>query len=158
MRKFFYGLGVVMAVLIVAGGIGFFFLARSGMALDSASKAYVDDSTVRIVANWDVKELWKRTGSRFKAASKYDDMAALFDAAKGTLGPMLEYRGSQGQALMSVNNAHTAVSARYVAIGHFQKGDAQIQIALVKQGDVWMIEGFHINSSALFKRLVGTQS
>ncbi len=34
MRKFFLGLGVLTALLLVAGGIGFFVLARNGEALE----------------------------------------------------------------------------------------------------------------------------
>jgi hypothetical protein len=71
---------------------------------------------------------------------------------------MLEYRGSKGQALMSVVNAHSVVSAQYVASGSFQKGAADFRINLVKQNETWMIEGFHIDSPAMMKRLVGVRS
>ena len=35
---------------------------------------------------------------------------------------------------------------------------AEIKLLLIKQGDAWMIEGFHINSSALMRQLVGMRS
>jgi hypothetical protein len=158
MRKFFYGLGVLTALVIVAGGIGLFVLARNGAALDTMSKAYVEDSVATIAANWDADELWKRASPRFRTTTKQDDLRGLFDAAKGALGPLLEFRGSSGQAMMSVVNSETSVSAQYVARCSFQKGEAELRLALVKHGDTWTIEGFHISSPALMKRLVGMRS
>ena len=158
MRKFFYGLGVVTAIAIVAGGIGLFMLARNGAALDTASKAYVEDTVVAVATNWDADEFWKRTSGHLRSTATLSDMRKLFDSARQTLGPLLQYRGSQGQALISTLNAQTTISARYVARGRFQNGDADLQLVLVKQGDAWMIEGFHINSTALMKNLVGTTS
>jgi transposase len=158
MRKFFYGLGVITAIAIVAGGIGLFMLARNGAALDAASKAYVEDTVVTVAAKWDADEFWKRASPHLRANVTRNDMHGLFDTARQALGPLLEYRGSQGQALMSTMNAQTTISAKYVASAHFQNGDADIQFVLVKQGDAWLIEGFHINSSALMQKLVGTRS
>jgi hypothetical protein len=158
MRKFFYGLGVISAFVIIAGGIGFFILARNGAALDSASKTYVENAVVVIAGNWVVDELLKRASPRLKSMAKPDELRNLFDAAKSALGPLQQYQGSKGQAMMSVVNSQTSVSAQYVAKGSFAKGDAELRIALVKSGDNWMIEGFHINSSALMQRLVGVRS
>ena len=158
MRKFFFGLGVFAAFVIVAGGLGFFILARNGNALDTASKAYVEESVVAIAANWDVDELWKRASPRLRTTVKPDEIRGLFDAAKGALGPLVDYRGSQGEAMMSLQNASPAVSAQYIANCSFQKGNAEIRITLVKQGDTWLIRGFHINSTAMMKRLVGVRS
>lgn len=158
MRKFFYGLGVITAVAIVAGGIGLFMLARSGAALDTASKAYVEDTVVTVASNWNADELWKRASPHLRTIATRNDIRGLFDTARQALGPLLEYRGSQGQALISTMNSQTALSAKYVARAHFQNGDADLQLVLVKQGDEWMIEGFHINSSALMQKLVGTRS
>jgi len=158
MRKFFYGLGVFTAFVIVAGGIGLFILSRNGNALDTASKAYVEDSVVAIAANWNVDELWKRASPHLRTIARPEDIRGFFDAAKGALGPLVAYQGSEGEALMSVINTHSQVSAKYIARGQFQKGNADFQVVLIKQGDSWMIEGFHINSSALMQRMVGVKS
>lgn len=49
-------------------------------------------------------------------------------------------------------------SARYIVEVSFEKDDAKIQVLAVKTGDAWRNEGFHINSSALMKRMVGLKS
>jgi len=156
MRKFFFGLGVLAAVLIVAGGVGFFFLFRSGAELDRMSKAYVDKSVVAITANWDVDELWKRASPHLRQITNENQIRGLFDAAKDALGPLVEFRGSRGDAIISLKDR--SVSADYLAVAHYRNGDASMRIALVKRGDTWMIEGFRINSNALMKRLVGMRS
>ena len=47
--------------------------------------------------------------------------------------------------MIAVNNMRTGVSAQYVAIASFDRGDAQFRVLLVKDGDGWLIEGFHVD-------------
>jgi hypothetical protein len=158
MRKFFMIVGIVAVIAILGGGVGVFVLARNGAALDSASKAYTEASVPAIAANWDVDALWKRASPALRKVATRDQIEGMFIAAKQALGPMVEYRGSRGQAMMGVNNTHPVVSAQYVASARFQKGAADFRVGLVKIGDDWMIQGFHIDSPALMQRLVGTKS
>jgi hypothetical protein len=81
MRKFFYGLGVFTAVVILAGGIGIFALARNGAALDRTSKAYTQDAVVAIATHWDAVELWKRASPHLRAMASFDKMRALMSSA-----------------------------------------------------------------------------
>jgi hypothetical protein len=145
MRKFFYGLGVFAAFVIVAGGIGIFILARNGAVLDQASKAYTQDAVVAIASHWDAGELWKRASPHLRQTASFDRMRGLMSAAQRALGAMREYRDSKGQSLMAMTNARSTVSARYVAAARFDRGDALFRVMLVKDGDAWMIEGFHID-------------
>jgi len=158
MRKFFIGLGVVFAVLIVAGGAGIFVLARKGAALDSASKAYTEQSVEAIARDWDGGELWKRASPGLRRVATPEQIDRLFASAKQSLGPLVTYAGSQGQAMMSYLNAHATVAARYVAHGHFAHGDADLQISLIRIDGTWMIQGFHIDAPALAHRVGTTES
>jgi hypothetical protein len=158
MRKVFYGLGVIFAIIIVAGAGGLFLLSHNGAALDRTSKAYVHDSVVAIAANWDAKELWTRAAPELRNVANENEVRGLFDAAKGALGPLIEYRGSKGEATIWFDHSKTVISAKYVAQCRFEKGNATVQIVLLKQDGKWMIEGFHINSTAVMHRLVGITS
>jgi hypothetical protein len=158
MRKFFVGLGVVFALLIVAGGIGIFVLVRNGAALDSASKAYTEQSVEAIARDWNGSELWKRASPALRRIASPAQIDRLFASAKQSLGPLVTYGGSQGQTMMSYLNAHATVAARYVAHGHFAHGDADLQISLIKVDGEWMIQGFHINSPALLHRAANMDS
>jgi hypothetical protein len=156
MRKFCYGLGVVVSLFLVGGAIGLF--ARNGTLLDAESKAYLNDSMVAITAHWDTDELWKRSTPHFRETANRDALRGLFKAAGAALGPLVEYRGANGEAVISSMNAGGMVSASYVAKGRFQRGDADFRIAMIKVGDTWLIEGFHVGSPALMKTLVGLRS
>ena len=158
MRKFFFGLGVASAIAIVAAAIGFFVLARSGAALDTASKAFVGDTVIAVTTDWDTDELWKRASPHFKATVKREDIRTLFVAMRGALGGLVEYRGSEGQALMSVVNAQTSISAQYVARARLERGEVDLRLRLVKQGDAWMVEGFNISSPTVMRAVAGVSS
>ena len=150
-RKLFYGLGVFTAVAVVAAAIGLSIFARNAAGLDVASKEYVDTAAVTIASNWDADEFWKHASGHLRTIAKVEEVRGLFGSARQALGPLLEYRGSQGQALISAVNSHSTITAKYVAKAHFQKGDADLQFVLVKRGDAWLIDGFHIYSSPLIR-------
>ena len=158
MRKFFLGFGVVMAFLVGAGAVGFFLLARNGTALDAESNAYVQNSVETITGDWNADELWKRSTAHFRQLTKEEDLRAFFNVASGTLGRLVEYRGAQGQATISISNVGNSATANYDAKVTFEKGDADILIAAIKNGSEWRIEGFHISSTALMRSLVGQRS
>lgn len=146
----------MIAILVVGGGIGLFILARNGAALDAESKAYVDDSVMAITADWSVDELMKRSSPHLRQVTRPDDLQALFDAARTALGPLVNYEGAKGDSTVSaMAGAGTTISARYFARGKFQKGDADLQITLLKLDGSWRIEGFFITSSELMRHLTG---
>lgn len=158
MRKFIFGLGVLFMFILGAGGTGLFMLARHGNALDAESKAYTRDAVAKITADWDVAELWKRSTLQFRQHSSEQDVQKFFDVARSALGRMREYRGAEGQASMTVTPAGESTTARYDAKVSFEKGDADIIVSVVKTDASWQIQGFHIDSTALMRTLVGTRS
>jgi len=155
MRKFFYVLGVCAAVAIAAGAVGLFLLVRHGAALDAESKAYVDEAVVAISARWNKDELWERATPHLREITTAGALQALFDTASTRLGTLVAYRGAHGDANISSfvgpSGSRTTVSARYIADARFQNGDASFQITLLKLGERWMIEGFHIRWGASAK-------
>jgi hypothetical protein len=52
----------------------------------------------------------------------------------------------------------TTISARYIAHARFQKGDADLQLTLLKIDGAWRIEGFNIGSDAVLRALTGRPS
>jgi hypothetical protein len=158
MRRLFFGLGVVFAFIIGAGAVGLFTLARSGSALDAESAAYVRDSVVTIASDWNVEELWSRSSQRFREASTEQDIHNFFDAAKGSLGRLLEYRGATGEARINISRAGRTTTARYDAKATFEKGNADIVVTAIKVGSDWHIEGFQIGSTTFMRALIGMRS
>ncbi len=159
MRKFFYFLGALVALLVVGGGIGLFVLARNGAALDAESKAYVDDAVVTITAHWSTDELLKRATPHLLQITKPDDLQALFDGASMALGPLVDYQGAKGDSMISAMvGSGTTVTAKYIARVKCQKGDADLRLMLLKVDGSWKIEGFYVGSSALLGTLAGRRS
>ncbi len=158
MRKFIFGLGVVFLFILGAGGTSLFMLAREGNALDIESKSYIQDAVEKITADWNANELWERSTVQFRKQGTEQDVRNFFDAARSSLGRMQQFRGADGQASVMVTPAGRSTTARYDAKASFEKGDADIIISVVKSESGWQIEGFHINSTALMRTLVGTRS
>ena len=150
MRKILF----VVILLVIGGGVGFFFLSRTGAELDASSRSYTHQAVVAIAASWDKDELWKRASPDFKKSTQLDDLTLLFDAANAALGPLVEYEGADGQALMTkAIGSDGDIKAHYVAQGRFAKDQATFEISLHQINDVWMIDGFHVRSASLMKRL-----
>jgi hypothetical protein len=159
MRKFLYTLGGLAALLVVGAGVGLFVLSRNGAALDAESKLYVDDAVLTITAHWQPEELMKRATPHLRQITRPDDLQVLFDAAATGLGPLVDYEGAKGDSMVSaIVGSGTTISATYVARAKFQKGDANLQLTLLKIDGNWKIEGFRIHSSALMSSIAGRRS
>jgi hypothetical protein len=157
-RKLLFGLGIAFLFIVGAGGTGLYMLAREGGALDAESKAYVQDAVQKIATNWDADELWKRSATGLREHGTKQDLSNFFDAARSALGRMQEFYGAEGQSAVLVTPSGKSTTARYDAKVHFEKGDADIIVTAVKSTSGWQIEGFHINSTALMRTLVGARS
>jgi len=119
-----------------------------GGDLDTESKQYVDRVIPLILKDMDHSILMDHASDEFKAVTKPGQLPKLFDWFK-TLGEFKEYKGSEGQAIVSITNKGKKISAKYIAHVEFEKAPATIQIIAVKKDDRWFIHGFHLNSDGL---------
>ena len=158
MRNFFFGLGVIAAALVGAITVGTVVVVRNGAGLDAESKAIVNDYVVNIAGHWDSDALWQRATPRFQTTTSREEMRAFFTAAQGALGSLIALRDTRGGVTMAFFNSSKSISATYIARGAFEKGDADLQIAMLKVGPNWLIEGFHIASPELMKNLIRVRS
>jgi hypothetical protein len=148
-KKLFVVIISIFLGIILLIGIGVAILARTGNGLDRESKAYVDAAVPAIVSSWSEDELMNRATSEMRQATKPADTARMFAWFK-TLGRLQKYEGSQGQATISVTNeTGRVVSAHYQARAIFDRGEATINVGLIKSGNIWQIVRFQINSAAL---------
>ncbi|MCM2283485.1 MAG: hypothetical protein NDI81_01830 [Desulfobacula sp.] len=150
MKKIFVVLGGIFAVLIVVAVVGFFILNHFGTGLDEESKSYVDANLPQIVKNWDVQELIKRASPELIAIVPKEKIEKLFNVFSERLGPLKEYKGSNGQSNMSVTTQEgKVITGAYVAEANFEKAPASIQFRIIKHGDNWQVLEFRVNSDAL---------
>ena len=148
MKKFFIVLGSIFLALIVLGALGIGFLAVRGNALDKESKAYAETAIPAIVTTWDEKELMNRASPEFKQAVTANQVDRLV-RWMGSLGRLQKCESAQGQSFQSVSHSGKQITAKYTAKAQFQKGEAIINLLLIKHGDQWQIGGFDVNSPQL---------
>ena len=144
MRRVFYWLGVVFAVIIVAGIAGGVFLLVQGNRLDSESRAYVDSSVPAVANGWNQSELVSRASPALLATIKPGDLTVVFGKL-APLGAFVSYNGAKGEANISNWNGVTSITAAYVAKATFQNGNATFNVKLSRHDGKWMIDGFHVN-------------
>jgi hypothetical protein len=143
-KKFFIVLGAIFLTLIVLGAVALVLIAIRGIALDKESKAYVDEAVPAIISSWSGQELLDRASPELKQTTSGAEVGRIFSACR-LLGKMLAYRGSEGQGLMAQYlTKGTTISASYIVRGEFERGSAEIDIKLIKHGDKWQINGFHV--------------
>ena len=150
MKKFLAALGLIFVIIVVLGGIGLWYIASRGNALDKESKAYADAAIPAIVANWNEQVLLDRSTVEFSEAARKQHLDQGFRWF-GSLGRLQKYEPAQGHATMSANTlmTDTKVTAQYTAKGSFEKGQATITVDLVKHGDQWWISRFGVYSPQL---------
>jgi hypothetical protein len=135
---------VVSLLALVIGAIVVY-----GRALDKESRAYADAAISSIVSNWDVKQLERRASREFTSSIQPGDLDKIFDALR-KLGALKEYKGSEGQATISITTQNgKVITATYLGDADFERGSARIQIVLIQHDDQWQVLGFRVNSSAL---------
>jgi hypothetical protein len=144
MKKFFIILGSIFLALIVLGAIGIAVVAVRGTALDKEGKAYADAAIPAIVTTWSEKELMDRASPELKQAGTLDQLDRMFRWFS-SLGRLQKCAPAQGQAIMQTGKMTTG---QYTAKATFEKGEATIQLLLIKHGNQWQIGGFHVDSPA----------
>lgn len=145
MKKLIYCTAVVAALML--GGMAVSSLAQKGDALDSESRAYMDQAVPAIANRWDKNELLERATPALRSVIKPEELAQLFSTFS-RLGKMAEYRGASGEATMWLAlNSGIAVSASYVARANFENGSATFRIGLRKLDGHWLINSFYVELS-----------
>ena len=144
MKKFFAVLGVIFLIVIVVGVVGFALIAMRGNALDKESKTYADAAIPAIVTTWNAKELLDRASPELRQSAPQQQFYQLFGRFAG-LGHLQRCEPAQGQSISGVTWQNgLQEKAEYTAKATFDKGDAVIDLALIKHGDQWQILWFFV--------------
>jgi hypothetical protein len=161
MKTFFAILGVIFLIIVVVGGIAFgtiamrenpmdvfsfWFLSVHGGKLNQESKAYADAAIPAIFASWNEKELLDRESPELKQSLTQQQLDEIFQRCS-SLGHLQKSDPAQGQSMMSAMT-HT-IKAQYTAKATFDKGEAVIDLTLIKHENQWQIAGFFVKSPAL---------
>lgn len=123
--------------------------AYFGLKLDASSKAYVDATLPTILAAWDVDKAVAQASPEMLASAPRERIEFLFGACARKLGPLREYKASQGDSKVSVYNGKKTTTAGYHVHAEFEHGPATIDVRLVQQGEQWRLLSLNVNSDTL---------
>ena len=122
-------------------------LFDKGMEAFKEAQVYADDSIRAVCTKWDADELEKRASPALKGTASKEQMRRLMEQCKAKLGA-LKTIGEHTQP--QFHAGATTGSGAFQTVGMvvsatFEKGTADIRITVVKSGDSWQINEFHVN-------------
>jgi hypothetical protein len=143
---------VLIAILlgfIALGAIGLVSAAIHTSALSKEAGAYVNAAIPAIVTGWNEQELLNRASPEFKQSAPPAKLDNFFHWFSG-LGRLKQCDPAEGHAHMHLSPQEgEVITALYTVHATFEKGEATIELRLVKRGDQWQIVNFVLNSPAL---------
>ena len=141
---------VVFGTLALVGILGFVslfgYLAYKGTQYDKESKMWVDTEIPKIISNWDAKELVGHSSPELLTLMSEDQAIKFMRTSHDGLGQMTKYVGSTGESGIHINNGSKIITAEYLTKAAFEKGDAEIEIRLIRENGVWKILNFDIHN------------
>ena len=149
-KKILVVLGIIFVCLLVAGTVGVVTINYLGTKLDEQSKQYVDGVIPVIVSDWDPSQVIARASPELLEVAPPEKIAEFFRMFSDRLGRFKEYRGSKGEANISLHIPRgIIITALYSADVLFEKATAKVNFRVVRRDNDWQILEFRINSEAL---------
>jgi hypothetical protein len=147
MKKLFFILGVIFAVIIAIIVIAAAIFIPRTLKLDREATAYIQDAVPKIVTNWNSQGLVDQaTPELMNSVKSRDELDRLFVMFR-QLGSFKHLDKPEGAVVSSAFTGEGTVTlGNYTAQGDFEKGKATIKIQLRRVDDTWKINGFRINS------------
>jgi fermentation-respiration switch protein FrsA (DUF1100 family) len=140
---------VALLVVMIVAGTYIEVLVQRARVLDAQSKAFVDNAMLAFAANWNGQELLDRSTPALRAHIESKDLPVLADVSSH-LGPFGQYLGATGAvSWLSLAGFEDSLSASYVAKASFMNGTATFRFTVVKPGDRWVINEYHIDAVLL---------
>ena len=147
--RIFAIIGIVVVALISLGAGAYLLFQHFGGHYDVESKAYVDRIIPLVCKDWNEGLVLQESSPELmkfieKDKEKFDKLFVWF---ADRLGPLKEYKGSQGEAVLSYTAKDGKIlTGSYAVQADFEKGPADIQVRVVLHGDKWQILLFKVNS------------
>lgn len=151
MRRFLQVLGGAVALLILAGVVGFVLFAPEGRRLDSTSRDYVSHIVDQPMRNWDLAALKAESSEELLAAVPDEKLTLLLQKFSARLGSIQSHGTPRGESHTNLVPFRRVVTADYVVPATFAKAEGQINVRCILKGDRWKLLGVYVNSDALLR-------
>jgi hypothetical protein len=143
MRRLFYILGVVFAVLIIGLGGLSFVLAYQSLQLAREAKAYADQAIVDIAQSWDRTEFLQRAAPELLTTMSPQQIATVFEQL-AHFGKLIKYGGATGSVAINIG-AGAGTTAHCEAEAVFANGQIHFRMDLIRTDGSWMISSFSVD-------------
>jgi hypothetical protein len=148
-RRTIVGSGCAVLLLVMGACAGCFV---TGSRAQPEGAAFIREIAPRLMRPWTPEVLSQNAAPALTSAMKPGQLEKLARFVSTRLGPLARIDAiREGSFKVYVGSAGFQVRTQYVMEATFEKGPATIQWALLKQGDTWSIEGFHVNSDLLLE-------
>ena len=128
------------------------YVKAHGAELDGSSKVFVDRAVREISQKWTLASLEKYAHPQLIAAKPRETWQKMFSMFSQKLGSLKSYIGSTGEAKIEVSpKGQLGFTARYVSVIIGQKGNAKVQIQLVRFNSTWYITHFMVYSDSFIE-------
>ncbi|MEA1933552.1 MAG: tetratricopeptide repeat protein [Thermodesulfobacteriota bacterium] len=115
---------------------------------EKQAESYVNKVLPEIVKKWDMAKLTSYSHPEFFKITPRDSLGQLFFLFK-KLGPLKEYKGSQGKVIVSkASTGLKVISGDYSAKADFENGTATITVVILKEKKRWSIIRFRVDSNS----------
>lgn len=154
MSKFLKILGGVFLVIIVVVAVFFAMTIPKVRALDKEIVTYFESAVPLVVANWNPEDLKRRAAPELLAAPNVDERLPKVFKWYSALGKLKKLEKPAGRAGTGYKpgTKFYGTWGEYAAAAEFEGGQAHIKVVLRKNGDIWQIMGFQIESMALLPK------
>jgi len=151
-RRIFFWFGVLAAAFTVVVIVGFGYLAYNGSRLDKESESYANAAVLGGTSHWNGQELLGRATPNLLRSATAAQISSMFEWFS-VLGPLTDSQDCKGSSsVVAFVGKPISTLARYTCQAQYQQGSATISMVLVKIGDVWMLNAFHVDSPILMTR------
>lgn len=157
MKKFLIVLGGIFALIIIYIVITVAIVAIKGSKLDAESKKYVDEIMPKIINTWSGENLIRYASPQLLNTTNKLELKEQMNALYKQLGESKTYKGSKGEANISINNGTTKITAEYVCVFNFRDADIDVKVTLIKNTDTWQILSLNLNQDKNDKKEEGWQ-
>lgn len=147
-QKILIALGAIFLVIIVIFIVAFSILAPKTLTSDREIRIYLNKVIPIILSNMNKETFLLYAADQLKNSAKPEELEKVF-GWYSKLGKFKEKKGLSIQLFSITHHVSSGqILGRYIVNADFERGPAEVKVAVIKEGTDWKILEFFINSEA----------
>ncbi len=113
---------------------------------EKEAQSFVDEVVPKIVTGWEEKVLAQYAHPEFYQSTPRNKVEEYFFSFRA-LGPLQKYYAAKGEIMeIKTSIGRKYITGNYIAEVNFEKGDASVQVSVIKDNNKWMITAIFVDS------------